>query len=137
LLAWTGIAIAERYFSDNNDLRGLALALVPPDAEILLENSSECSRSGWERVFTVRDSCHEIRFSLPSVAGRPGEALARAESSRWTVTAEHSANGFDLTRSGYRGYVRFRDPTDIQTCIASAPQTPGFCYHAVSVLEAE
>jgi hypothetical protein len=139
LLAWIGIAMAERYLSDNKDLRRLTLALVPPGAEVILEDSSECSRSGWAGVFTFRDTCHEVRFSLPgAITGVESDAtMMRAAANGWTILEEHNRRSFDASLPGYRGYVRFRETADIQACVASAPQTPGFCYHSVSVIETE
>jgi hypothetical protein len=138
-LGWGAIAVAERYLSDNNDLRDLAIALVPPGAAVVLEDSSECSRSGWEGVFTVRDTCHEVRFLLLESTSEAGFAasLALAESNGWTIVAEHNKRSFDVRLPGYRGYVRLREAADIQACVASAPQEPGFCYHSVSVIEAD
>ena len=137
LLAWGAVVLAERYYSDDDDLRELALALLPSGAEIVLEDSSECSRSGWQRVLTFRDTCHELRFSLPMPDTNASDAAERAESNGWGVLTEHPNGGLDLARPGYRGFVRLRDEEEIEACVRSSPASPGFCYHSVSVIEGD
>ena len=135
ILAWAVVAVVERYYDDNRDLRELAVALLPANAEVVLEHSSECSRSGWERLFTFRDTCHEVRFSLGTHAA--GDAAQQAALIGWTVAAERPNGALDLVRPGYRAYFRLRASEEIETCVDSGPEEPGFCYHSVSVIEGD
>jgi hypothetical protein len=135
--AWAVVGLVERFYSDNSELRELAVALVPPGAHVVLEEPSECSRSGWARVFTFRDTCHEVRFAAPrwSPADVSPQVETLAATSGWNVVARHASGALDLVRPRYRAYVRPRSQDDVDSCLESSPETPGFCYHSISVVE--
>jgi hypothetical protein len=74
---------------------------------------------------------------VPDTGVASADAAELAASNGWAVLTLHPNGGFDVVRPGYRGFVRLRDREDIEACVRSSPESPGFCYHSVSVIEGD
>lgn len=125
-----GYYVAGDYVRSDNSLAPYARGLVPEGGRIVQEDASQCARSGWEGLFTLRDTCIDVYWELPETT--PGERIPilsqRAIEQGWSIEAANftDSNGqLVASRPGYVAHVTVFSEKLIEVCrTAPLPTEP-------------
>lgn len=130
IAAFGGHQLAGDYIRTDGELTEHARGLVPEGGRIVLEDGSQCSRSGWEGLFTLRDTCADIYWELPGTT--PEERLpilsGRATAQGWNIEATHIADRSGqlvVARPGYIAHIVVFSEETLEACrTAPLPREP-------------
>jgi hypothetical protein len=139
VLALGGYILAERFVLADETLQSQAVELVPPGGEVLFEGSTQCARSGWNGLFTFRDTCHELSWRTNDPDHAREAARQNAESLGWRVVEVTDSGTLILSRAGYRGAIGFMLGERQQKCLNNPDPDvvfgPGACNNYVILTE--